>query len=257
MLSALLLSLAALSAGTPTGPIRQYTGIARAAPDARVLYREVHYLFDSADGPREIVLYRCPDGRPFARKWLDTRTPQAPDFAFRDARSGYREGVRTQAGQRVVYVHKVGAKKTRSTPLPMVPTPVIDSGFDAFVRAHWDALAAGQTLKLRFLVPSRLKFLDFAIARRHDPDAARQGLMVLRLRLDSWLAFALPHIDVGYARDTHRLRWFRGLSNLRDIHGENLTVVLRYPPDLRETDVPAERLRTAREAKLDGRCRLR
>ncbi|KGI79128.1 hypothetical protein LF63_0100990 [Oleiagrimonas soli] len=231
--------------------------MARTAPDADVLYREQHFLFDSADGPRELVLYRCPDGRPFARKWLDTRTPQTPDFALLDARSGYREGVRTQDGRREVYVHRVGAKDTPQAALTMSPNAVIDSGFDAFVRTHWDALAAGRTLKVEFLVPSRLKFMHFKVARRDDPAAARHDEMVLRLQLDSWIAFALPHIDVGYALDTRRLRWFRGLSNLRDLRGENLTVSLRYPSDLREDRAPAAALQAARDASLDGRCRLR
>ena len=257
MLATLLLSLATSATPVDAPFVHMYTGIARAASGESVLYREDHYRYTTGGEPHVLVLYRCPDGKPFARKTADVRQPLAPDFDLYDARNGYREGVRTRQGVREVYVHAVGAEGERSARLPAASTPVIDSGFDAFVRAHWDALAAGKHLKINFLVPSRLKFMDFVIMRHHDAAAAKRGEMVLRLKLDSWIAFALPHIDVGYDRDNHRLRWFRGLSNLRDLRGDNITVVLRYPPDLRKTDVPVQTLEAARTAPLDGRCRLR
>jgi hypothetical protein len=179
-----------------------------------------------------------------------------PDFTLRDARNGYREGVRTQSGEREVFVHRVGADRSRSATLPTVPMPVIDAGFDPFVRRHWQALASGRTLKIDFLVPSRLKFMHFRIARHQDARAAARGTLVLRLELDSCIAFALPHIDVGYGMHDHRLRWFRGLSNLRDMQGRNVRVLLRYRPDLRATHVEPADLEAARSAELDGRCRL-
>jgi len=154
-------------------------------------------------------------------------------------------------GTRRVFVHRVGATRTRSAPLPTVDAPVIDSGFDVFIRRHWQALAAGDSLKMDFLVPSHLKFMHFRIVRHRDADAAAKGIMVFRLKLDRWFAFVLPHIDVGYFEKDHTLAWFRGLSNLRDMHGENLKVVLRYPPAQRGVRVTAAALDAARRASLD------
>lgn len=257
MIPTLLLSMALQAApAAATADATRYTGIARNADASRVLYREEHFRYGPTDARRELVLYRCPDGQPFARKHLGGGHAVAPDFRLRDGRSGYREGVRTQDGRRTVFVHRVGAADTRSATLARVPTPVIDGGFDAFVRQHWDSLATGRTLKIDFLVPSRLKFMHFRIVRHHDTAAAARGELVLRLKLDRWFAFALPHIDVGYSLKTHRLLWFRGLSNLRDIHGENVTVSLRYPPKLRGVSVTPAALQAALDAPLSGRCRL-
>ena len=256
MLSPLMILVAALAAPTSPGAASHFTGIARARADGPMLYREDHYRYGPADARRGLVLYRCPDGTPFARKTTRDADAMAPDFALDDAQNGYREGVRTRDGQRRVYVHRVGGDTTRSAPLPAVDQPVIDSGFNAFVHAHWDALVTGRTLKMQFLVPSRLTFLDFRIQRHRDAEAAARGIMVVRLELDRWFAFALPHIDVGYDLKTRTLRRFRGLSNLRDSHGNNVKVQLTYPPGLRGTDVTPEQIQAAQTVPLVGRCSL-
>lgn len=257
MIATLLLSMALQAApAAAQPPATRYTGIATAPGGTQVLYREDHYRYGPADARRELVLYRCPDGRPFARKHIDDGHALSPDFALHDARNGYREGVRERDGRRQVFVHRVGADHTRSAPLPTVSTPVIDSGFDVFIRRHWKALAARDALKIDFLVPSHLKFMHFRIVRHHDAAAAAKGIMVFRLKLDRWFAFVLPHIDVGYAIRDHQLAWFRGLSNLRDMHGENVKVVLRYPSNLRGARVTPAALASARHAELDGQCTL-
>ena len=57
----------------------------------------------------------------------------APDFAFEDARDGYREGVRSRAGRRFVYTRPPdGEERSRAIEVP--PGAAIDAGFDARVR---------------------------------------------------------------------------------------------------------------------------
>jgi hypothetical protein len=58
-----------------------------------------------------------------------------------------------------------------------------------------------------------------------------------RLSLASWYGFALPHIDVAYDKQTHELREYRGLSNIRDAAGRNLSVTIRFPRSERRADV--------------------
>ena len=47
----------------------------------------------------------------------------------------------------------------QSQKLPAVADPVIDAGFDAWLRAHWDPPAA----PLQFLVPSRLAWVPLEV----------------------------------------------------------------------------------------------
>ena len=97
----------------------RYEGIAYVRGSDRVAYRETHWVFDR-DGVRErLVLYRCADRTPFGRKWVrEVPSAVAPHFEFEDARAGYREGVRSEHGARVVFVRENAhaALETRPTP---------------------------------------------------------------------------------------------------------------------------------------------
>ena len=88
LLAALLLMAPPAFAGTDV--LRQ-EAIAYARKGDTVLYRESHWRYRQEGVARRLVLYRCPDGRAFARKTVVERpAAQAPDFDFEDARDGYR-----------------------------------------------------------------------------------------------------------------------------------------------------------------------
>lgn len=225
---------------------------AYAADSHRLLYHATHYQFKKNGQPRRLVLYTCPDGKAFARKTIAGGTPQAPDFQFVDALGGYREGVRESNGTRTVYVQRSKSDPEKTAVLPNVKTPVIDAGFDAFVTSHWKELMAGKSVKVQFLVPSKLKFYDF-IAKRAHVDAKE---VRFRLDVDSWFSFALPHIEITYDRRGHTLRRFQGPSNVRGADGDNVNVVIKLPPDTRHDSIADGALQKARNAPLDGRCKL-
>ncbi|MDE1898146.1 MAG: hypothetical protein KGI40_00060 [Xanthomonadaceae bacterium] len=243
--------------GAPSAAISGDRGEAR--DDAgRLVYIEQDFVWDG--GTRRLTLYRCPDGLPFARREDDARggDPAAPDFALDDAQTGYREGVRRNAdGMRRVYVRTNRASHEKSRPLPAARHLVIDAGFDAFVRAHFDALLSGVTVPVEFLVPSRLRAIGFRITRIEDTAAAARGEVAFRLELGRWFGFLLPHIDVRYDLRTRALRRYAGLSNLRDARGDNIRVTIDFPPAQSRSDIPRAELAAARDADLDGRCPLR
>lgn len=238
--------------GSAMASVTHYEGTAFDAR-GRILYREAHWLRE--DGSR-LVLYRCPDGLAFARKRVDARAlAQAPDFALEDGRSRYREGVRSSgSAQREVFVvPRDGGAEHRAT-LSTGRDTVIDAGFDAFIRAHWDALDPHKEIGLDFLVPSRLETIGF-VARRLD-DGTLDGTPVrrFRLQLGAWYAFAVPAIDVAYEAATGRLREYRGIANIRDDEGRNLAVRIDFPHAADEADPRA--FDSALNAPLDGRCAL-
>ncbi len=226
-----VLALAAFAAALPASAatFRAETGLARDYDTGRLLYREEHLVHAASDGrPLErVVLYRCADGTPFARKRIDYRDGlQAPAFQFEDARSGYREGVRRDAEGREVFVVRPGAEE-REAPLPAGPL-VADAGFDPWLRDAWPRLATGERVPLSFLVPSRLTSFDFKVYAVDEGAAA--GERRFRLRLGGWLGWIAPHIDVVYAEADRRLLRFEGLSNLRDDAGDDpLKVRIAFP----------------------------
>ncbi len=234
-------------ATTAPGPSRELAQ-ALAREDGRLLYREEHWHL--ADGGR-LVLYRCPDGTPFARKTVAAGpSPEAPDFAFEDGRDGYREGVRSGPDGREVYVREGADAPERHAPLHMPADAVVDAGFDAAVRLRWDALAAGT--RLSFLLPSRLAFVPVRIVDRGRA-AAGAPTRQLRMTLDAWFGFAVPAVDLVYDASSRRLLTFSGTGTIRDGRGRHRPVRIVFDAAA-PAAAPADALAAAQRSGLDGRC---
>lgn len=206
-----------------------YSGLAYALDDGQLRYREEHWLFNDRGTPSRLVLYRCPSGQPFARKWVHyTGVPWAPEFVLDDARDGYQEGVRrTQDGWQV-YVRQGTGTPTRTAQLPLRADAVVDAGFDAFVQARWDALSRSDGVSAAFVVPGRLGYLDL---RLKSIEGAPSGLRRFRLSLNGWLASLAPSIELTYADESHRLDRFVGISNIRDDQGRRQRVRIEFPTE--------------------------
>lgn len=230
----------------------RYEGYAYAAKGKALLYRESHWL----DGANSTVLYRCPDGKPFARKRVTTGDqPAAPDFVTDDARDGYREGVRSEGSKHTVFHRTKKSAKERSAAIDKPDDAIIDAGFDAYIVENWDAMAVGASRNVQFLIPSRLGYTDFAVTRR--PDGRVSGVQARRyqLKLGAWYGFALPQIDVAYAVSGKRLLQYEGLGNIRDNQGDNLSVRVYFPP-AQQGDGAENSISDPNSVALDGRCPL-
>jgi hypothetical protein len=204
-----------------------YAGDAYDLKTGALLFREAHYRYSAGGVAQQLVLYRCPDGRPFARKLSrDDSDAQAPDFDLVDARLNYHEGVRRLGERREVYVQRSAEVPEQAEPLSVPPDGVIDVGFDEFARRHWDDLTAGKTLSLPFLVPSRRVFYPF---KAKTDDTISAATLTVRLSLGAWYAFLVPHIDVIYDRASRRLVRYEGLSNIRNAQGKSYNVRIEFP----------------------------
>jgi len=232
-----------------------FSGNAYAIDGDLLLYHETHYLFSGEHGGERIVLYQCPDGRAFARKRSrDDGNAQAPDFDLVDARVGYREGVRRNGGLREVYVQRSATQAEQADPLQLPADGVIDTGFEAFARLHWDALVRGDTLPFAYLVPSRRKFYAFKVGKIDLP-AAPPGSVTFRLASSSWVSFLLPHIDISYDLETRRLVRYEGLSNVRDVKtGKNYRVHYEYPKVSVARDIDSALIQAALATPLAANC---
>lgn len=223
-----------------------------AADGTRLLYRESHYVLPG-DRPQRWVLYRCPDGRAFARKQVQaTPSPMAPSFALLDGRDGYAEGVRGAGGSRVAYAGVRNAQASASVAVPA--NGVVDAGFDVAVRTHWNDLMRDRTVRLQFLVPSRKRFFPVRVERVGQNPWNGIPAERLRMRMDAWFGFVVPAVELVYSRADQRLLEFKGTGNVRDAHGGNpqVRISFRAAP----TDVPLGDLAAARAASLEGGCRF-
>lgn len=209
---------------------QHYQGTAYTSDGAHVLYREEHFLFDDRGVATRLVLYRCPSGQPFARKWdHDVAGAQSPDFDLTDARTGYREGVRGDSGHREVYVQTDGHAAMRSAPLSDRAETVIDAGFDAYVRKHWPDLGGTGKAHIDFVVPSRLGYVPLRVNQADADVLNGEPVRKLHLSMDAWYGFAAPSLDLTYETADRRLLRFEGLSNIHDAAGKNQTVRIEFP----------------------------
>ena len=236
----------------------RYDGTAHSTRDGSVLYRETHWRYQDQGKPARLVLYRCADGTPFARKrvWTGAEA-SAPDFEFLDARDGYREGVRRTGGKREVYVQANAKAPMRSRQLANPANAVIDAGFDAFVRSRWAALVKGEKVTAKFLLPSRQTFLGVAIrkvdatqAKAAAPDQLRLGM-----NLDAWYGFALPQTTLTYVTSDRWLLRFEGIGTIRDRQGRNQEVRIEFPQRLLVSGAPRSGLDADLDIPLQRQCR--
>jgi hypothetical protein len=208
----------------------RYAGTATVRHTSRFLYGEEHYL-RYRDGRllSRLVLYTCGDGRPFARKTVQYRDLQAPDFAFEDASNGMREGVRSQGEVRTMWFRLNRAEPERSALVPKSAGLVIDAGFDEFIHSEWESLLSGAVLPLTFLVPSRMEQMQFVVQRLEAAPGGIPGAQLFRMKLAGVLGWLVPGIDVAYDAKDRWLLSYEGLSNLRDRAGDNFQVHIDFP----------------------------
>lgn len=236
-----------VAAAADVGGVVRYVGDAR-DPAGRLLYREAHYLDTRGAAPRRVVLYQCANGRAFARKTVDGGDA-APAFAFVDARDGYREGVRNQAGEREVFWQASTAAPMKRQAIDETGASVFDAGFDAYVREHFASLQQGKTLRARFLIPSRLSAIGVSVT---PVTGAPSGYLDLKTRLDAWYGFALPELRLRYRASDRQLVRFEGIGTIRDASGGHGRLRIEFAQAA--VPIDAAELQRARETPLGGNC---
>lgn len=249
----LALPLLGIPAFASAQGIQRQEGRAYAASGTALLYRESHWLQGPPEAQSRLVLYRCADGRAFARKWMTPQgSPQTPDFALEDGRDGYQEGVRGNGAARTVYTRASADAAPVSHALVVPPDAVVDAGFDAAVRRHWADLRDGQAVAFQFLLPSRQRLVPLKVQRTGTLTWQGQPAQQLQMKLDAWFGFAVPAVTLVYASADQRLLQFSGTGNVRDRNGRYPQVRVEFPA--RPVAASAAELATARGQPLVKTC---
>ncbi|SEO93487.1 hypothetical protein SAMN02800692_2872 [Luteibacter sp. UNC138MFCol5.1] len=246
--------MAAAPAGASGTTTSHYTGTAYAPGSGAILYSEEHWIVDEGASRERLVLYRCTDGRPFARKYLRyANTPWLPDVDYEDGRTGYRERVRVDGRQLSTTVVDGRSDNTDTATLAVHPDTVVDAGFDDFVRMHWDTISAPKGLSARFVVPSHGDDLGLNI-RPDGADDPSARVRRFRMALDGWLGAIAPKVTLVYTADTRRLVGFEGLSNVRGDDGKTQKVRIVFTPEDDRPPASLAQVEAARRLPLAGRC---
>jgi hypothetical protein len=108
------------------------------------------------------------------------------------------------AGGEVSFVITRGHNVTRSSDRWTNETRIIDEIPD-YIRKHWSALLAGETLQIRFVVMFRGEIIPFRIYKQATIDQDGTPAVVIRLRPSNWIIakFVRP-VDLLFRNDEPR-----------------------------------------------------
>jgi hypothetical protein len=176
------------------------------------------------------VQYFLPDGQLLSVNELDsTASFVSPAYKQTYPGTDFVEGARFQGSDLVLFSAK------RQKVVSFKPPLVVSSGFYHFILEHWTELQAGQELVFDFAVPSRMTTVRLrmyalkngasAMEARAQADPTWSYVKVEAASpLLSWLVKPLT-----VALDAERqLVLYRGISNVRDQHGDTPQVLIRY-----------------------------
>jgi hypothetical protein len=224
-----LFARSGVASSPPQEKYLAYNGTAVQRHSLSFLYEEHHVLRFAGDRLADrVVLYTCADGSPFARKTVSYLDPLAPDFLLEDSSNGLEEGIRSEGAARSVQFRENRGAEEKKGPLPAIAGLVADAGFDEFIHENWQALLHGGSLSPPFLVPSRLKEVDFKVYRLRSDTVAGVPAEVFRLKPAGALSWIVKPIDVSYGAATHDLLRYAGVSDLRDSSGNNFEVLITF-----------------------------
>ncbi|WP_269791081.1 hypothetical protein [Stenotrophomonas sp. Iso1] len=194
--------LLCLPLAASAAPLLRSEGVATTTAGT-VAYREVHWQRGAGEAGERWVQYLCPGGEPFARKQLRVSGPvQAPGYRLEDRRSGQAASIEiTDSGVQLSWKEDTQAR-TRTQRLPLPADAVIDAGFDAAVRSHWQRLMQGERLALQFLVPGRQRYYPVQVQRTGAVRWQGMPAQSIEVQLDAWYGEIAPvswssHFDVA------------------------------------------------------------
>ncbi len=209
---------------------QQTVGSAYELDSGKLIYSETHQIRREANKIAErVVVYRCANGSPFARKQLSYADGVlVPTFETTDGRTGYREGLRKTTNGLEVFYQRNGKRKEEKETLEKTANLVADAGFDEFVVQNWDRLMKKESVALDFVVPSQLDYLRFKVKWTGSAQFEGEKVQMFKLAPSGVLGWITSGLDVGYADSDRSLRTFSGITNLRDNEGDNYEASITF-----------------------------
>lgn len=226
-LSIIILAMATFTLD-PTGAqsTEKFKGTAYDKKSGKFIYVESHSR-EIKDGNlvAGTVEYLNSSGKSFVSKSLNYNySSEAPDYRLIDKRTGYTEGVRVLAGNRLSLYNQPAAGKKKQTAVASFDPKrlVIDAGFDEFIRKNWDRLQRNERILIQFAVPSMLRIVEFRVYKVSSRTIKGKPATVFSMDLGNFfLRLFIDPIVVSYDNEEKKLLRYEGVSNILDSRGKN------------------------------------
>jgi hypothetical protein len=191
----------------------------------KLVYREKHSVTREGDRVMtSLTEYISPAGELIATMESDySRNLSMPTYVFEDRIRGYREGLRDEEGQYVIFKDsRDGEEETQA----ITNTKDVFScqGWHYYLVNNLAALERGN-IELNLILPAQLKAFPFEIQRvRSEGDRVEAVL-----KLDHWVfRYFAPTLRLVYDRKSKKLLEYRGISNILDSEGNRQDVIITY-----------------------------
>jgi hypothetical protein len=201
-----------------------YVGEARDEKGALV-YTEKHVVSSEAGiTTGSVTEYRAPDGELIATMRSDySRSVAMPTYVFEDLRRNYREGLRWQDGDYVIF-HQEGSAPEKTSRLGSGSRVFSCQGWHYYLVNNLDLMEKDEIV-LNLVLPSELRPFPFVV-KKLVSDELRVSA---ELSLKHWLfRYFAPKLRLEYDKTKRRLIEFQGVSNILNKAGDRQEVTIRY-----------------------------
>lgn len=216
VLASLLLLFSAAAAGEDA--VLRFYGYAYDLHSGAYAYTEVHEQ-QVVDGEwlGGSTRFYLPDGQLFGHKTLDFRQdPFVPLMQLTLTRPEYYEAIAPAQDALRMELRSGPKRPLQQRRFDKPEACVADSGLHAYVRANFQTLMQGQTLRFRFAVPSDLAVFKFRIRRIDDTRFEGRPAVRFRVEPDSLLRWIADPMELTYQVEDMKVLEYRGTTNLRD-----------------------------------------
>ena len=177
------------------------------------------------------VIYRDTSNNIIAIKKVDYSNGMImPDFMLKNMETGHIESALKEADQLKVIFSKNKNDLKKEAVIPLPDKAIIDAGFDQFIIEHWDEIIQGERLVRKMLIPSMKKFIEFRIYQKNIDEINNKRTLIVEPN-SMFIRFVADPLILEYDFDKPRLYVFEGVSNMRNLEGDNLQVKITFAPE--------------------------
>jgi hypothetical protein len=157
-----------------------------------------------------------------------SKGPLLVSYDFKDERLQYNDGVQVMSDRILIYCKETPDAKTKKKYLSRESNQIIGQGFNQFIVSRLDALARGDLISAKLLLPAQMDQFNVRISKHK----IEENRILVRIELDNWfLRLFTPHVEAEYDLNTGRLLKYQGVSMISDEDGKTVevTTVYDYP----------------------------
>lgn len=176
------------------------------------------------------------DGKQIATKHMEFGSNDTvPTYTMKIAADGYREGIRRDGDQWVMFRRNSANAKEETESFSIKEPMAADSGFNVLVRKNFGELMSGQTVPFNFAAAGRQSVIKLRASKTDTTRFEDSEAVVFTAELDMFLVnYFVDSLRLTYDPDSKRLLEYRGIGNMHNDAGDVYPVRVTYASEMPE-----------------------